>query len=170
MNTSQLLCVLHSDPLLCTSMLGVYAADQIPLSIRYGGFIANTDANFKPGRHWCAFYFNGSGQSEFFDSYGKPPLYYNNSFLSCLRKNSVVQTYNSETLQNNYSNVCGQYCLYFLMHRTRGQQLKDIVQTLKNTSHRDQYVYDYISRTFPYCVTNDNRRYNQSCLSQNKTL
>lgn len=114
MNTSQLLCVLHSDPVMTLSVKGVYPADQLPKYIRRGGFIANTDISSKPGRHWCAFYFDEAGQSEFFDSYGKPPQYYNSKFLSCLLDNSVVQLYNSQTLQSNFSNICGQYSLYFL--------------------------------------------------------
>lgn len=170
MNTSQLLCVIGADPILCATTLGVYAADQAPEYIRHGGFIINTDASSKPGKHWCACYFNGSGQAEFFDSYGKPPSYYNNAFASCLQNNSVVQLYNTKKLQSNYSNVCGQFCLYYLIHRTRGQKFKDIVDTLQVTEHRDQYVYDYISRTFPYCIGNINSNYNQSCVCLNKIL
>lgn len=170
MNTSQLLCALHCDPLLSTTIQGVYATDQLPEYVHRGGFIANTDISSKSGRHWCAFYFDGTGQSEFFDSYGKPAHYYNNTFVRCLHNNSIVQLYNSKKLQSNYSNVCGQYCLYFLIHRVRGQRLRDIVETLQNTEHRDQYVYEYISRTFPYCITSNNTQYNQICFSLNKTL
>ena len=68
MDTSQLKCVVKSDPIVRISTLGVYAADQIPRQIQYGGFITNTDASSKPGKHWCAFFFDGAGQSEFFDS------------------------------------------------------------------------------------------------------
>ena len=49
MDTSQLKCVVQSDPVVRTSTLGVYAADQIPRQIQYGGFITNTDASSKPG-------------------------------------------------------------------------------------------------------------------------
>ena len=170
MNTSQLLCVVHSDPVLSKHVQGVYAADKIPKYIRRGGFIANTDKSSKPGKHWCAFFFDGNGQSEFFDSYGKPPAYYNNAFATCLSNNSIVQLYNSKTLQNNFSNVCGQYCLYFLIHRARGQNIKDIVETLYSRKHSDQYVYDYVLKSFPYCIPKLNERYNQSCLCLNKIL
>ena len=144
MNTSQLLCVIHSDPILRVSMLGVYAANQIPQTICCGRFIINTDVSSKPGRHWCAIFFYGTGQSEFFDIYGNSPDYYQNAFTACLLNNSSVQLYNCTKLQGNYSNVCGQYCLYFLINRARGRQLKDIVETLKNIEQRDQYVYDCI--------------------------
>ena len=136
---------------------------------RRGRFISYTDVSSKPGRHWCAFYFDGSGQSaEFFDTYGKPPNYYDNAFAYCLQSNSVVQLYNSKKLQSNHSNVCGQYCLYYLIHRA--QNFKDIVETLQTIEHRDQYVYDYISRSFPYYTGNSNSNYNQSCICLNKIL
>ena len=170
MDTLQLKCVVQSDPVVRTSTLGVYAADQIPRQIQYGGFITNTDASSKPGKHWCAFFFDGAGQSEFFDSYGQPPEYYHNTFASCLRNNSRVQLHNSIKLQSDYSNVCGQYCLYFLINRARGRKLKDIVETLRSIDKRDQYLYDYISKRFPYCQPKSKVQYNQSCLCQNKSL
>lgn len=170
MNTSQLTCVIQSDPRLSASVRGVYSADQIPKYIRRGGFIVNTDASSKPGKHWCAFYFDGFGRSEFFDSYGNPPQYYSYDFLSCLRRNSKVWIHNTRKLQSHYSNVCGQYCLYFLIHRVRGQPLGSILKTLEDANYTDQYVYDYISKTFPFCLTGVDCRFNQKCFSLNKTF
>ena len=37
------------------------------------GFIANTDIHSRVGQHWCAFYGDGDGHVEFFDSYGRSP-------------------------------------------------------------------------------------------------
>ena len=170
MNTSQLLCVIQSDPILANTIKGVFPADKVPKYIRSGGFIANTDESYHIGKHWCAFYFNGFGQSEFFDSYGRSPEYYNRHFALCLRTNSVVRVHNSEKLQNNNSNVCGQYCLFYLIHRVRGQSMREIIQTLKTTEHADQYVYDYISKTFPYCIDSvSSTPNNQCCSSVNKS-
>ena len=39
------------------------------------GFVANTDPSDEPGAHWVAFYFQSERKGEFFDSYGKPPDY-----------------------------------------------------------------------------------------------
>ena len=169
MNTAQLSCALYSDRLLIVSTKGVFAADQLPKRIKQGGFIANTDVSYKPGKHWCAFYFDGSRKSEFFDSFGQPPDYYNQAFLSCLYDNSVVQMYNSEKLQGPHSNVCRQYCLYVLIHRIRGQTLRDIIEKLLSIQHRYQYVYGYVLRVFPYCFEG-NENYalcNQTCTCLN---
>ena len=171
MNTSQLLCIIQSDPILSTSIKGVFAADQVPKYIRKGGFIANTDDSNHTGKHWCAFFFDGLGRSEFYDSYGNGPEYYSKHFSLCLRTNSSAQRHNTIKLQNNYSNVCGQYSLFYLIHRIRGQSMKDITETLINTRHADQFVYDYIATTFPYCICNDglSYHYNQYCSSINKS-
>ena len=171
MDTSQLMCAIKSDPSLSVAVWGVYSADQIPKHIRQGGFIVNTDVSSKPGKHWCAFYFDGFGRSEFFDSYGNPPQYYSYGFLTCLRRNSSVWTHNKTKLQGHYSNVCGQYCLYYLIHRVRGQSLCDIVTTLEKTNYVDQYVFDYILKTFPYCFAEYNcYSNNQTCVSANKMI
>lgn len=169
MDTSQIMCILNSDPILSKTAEGVFPADKLPKYINYGGFIANSDVSYKPGKHWCAFYFDGRGYAEFFDSYGKPPQYYNSHFVSCLQDNSIVQTYNAIKLQNNDSNVCAQFSLFFLIHRVRGMSLKDIVETLQRIDRTDQYVYDYVSRTFPYCIPTHNYIHcNQTYISSNK--
>ena len=75
MNTSQLQCMIECDDLLRNSIIGVYAADQLPKGARNYpyGFISNTDIHFKRGQHWCAFFQNEGGDLEFFDSYGRSP-------------------------------------------------------------------------------------------------
>ena len=65
MNTSQLSCCVHCDPVLAKFVMGIFPADRLPKNIIPGGFIANTDNSNKPGRHWCAFYFDSSGRAEF---------------------------------------------------------------------------------------------------------
>ena len=167
MNTSQLLCVVSCDPILSKNIIGVFAADTLPRRIESGGFIANTDESQNPGKHWCAFYFDGNGRAEFFDSYGRPPLYYNKHFSTCLHNSSVVQIYNKDKLQNDFSRVCAQFSLYFFIHRLRGLSMLIIVQQLRKIDFKDQYVYDYISTVFPYCVS-ANILYNQTCLSLKK--
>ena len=115
------------------------------------------------------FYFDGGGRAEFFDSYGKSPEYYNEQFVTCLQRNSVVQSYNSEKLQNDSSNVCGQYCLFYLIHRLRNRSMYSILKLFENIDFNDQYVYDYISMTFPYC-NEINTFSNQTCVSLNKSF
>ena len=62
MNTSQLSCCVHCDPVLAKFVMGIFPADKLPKTIISGGFIANTDNSNKP----VLFYFDGGGRAEFF--------------------------------------------------------------------------------------------------------
>ena len=71
------------------------------------GFVANTDPSTEPGMPWVAFYFPSREKGEFFDSYGHPPEYYDESF-----KFETIETWNNRKLQSSWSEVWT--ILYFL--------------------------------------------------------
>ena len=128
MNTRQLQRVMESDPYGKRQFQGVFAADRIPTRIEsyHSAFIANTDPASKPGAHWVAFYFPSDNRGEFFDSYGHPPAFYHRSFENVLKNNGRSWTYNRECLQGMSSQVCGQYCLYYLLNRCRSVHIAKI--------------------------------------------
>ncbi|GIY29512.1 uncharacterized protein CEXT_236651 [Caerostris extrusa] len=73
----------------------------------------NSDESSEPESHWLAFYCE-NGCIEFFDSFGNPSDFYDPQFLEItLRYPSVC--WNSTPLQNLTSNVCGMYCIYFIL-------------------------------------------------------
>ena len=120
MDTSQLECCIKCDLLLRQHVLGVFAADQLSqvvVSTYPCGFIVNTNVQSQRGKHWCAFYVNESGETEFFDSYGYPPKEYSHFFTLWMEENSKHQTFNTVQIQSEYSSVCGLYCLFFLRQR-----------------------------------------------------
>lgn len=157
MNTSQLLCCINCSPVLKTSILGVFAADQLPKDLRFPcGFIANTDDHLNDGRHWCSFYSPNSTTIEYFDSFGKSIDYFNTYFskYTSVFDNIVV---NFKQLQSDYSDLCGMYCLFFLLQRINGVSFHDIVYSFSNDSdYNDSVVYSCISNMFPYCVNSVN--------------
>ena len=165
MNTSQLQCCIDCDPMLQKTILGVFAADQLPNDLVFPcGFIANTDNHFMEGRHWCTFYFPNSTTIEYFDSYGKPIDYFNTYFLKYASYFSTVIT-NSRQLQSNYSDVCGMYCLFFLLQQTNGVSFYDIVHSFFNDYDcNDLLVYNFVRNMFPYCLQNGCFK-NQTCRS-----
>ena len=59
---------------------------------------------------------------EYFDSYGLPPL-----ISSFLGHNAV---YSSASLQPLYSNACGFYCVYYIIQRSLGMAMDDILLLL----------------------------------------
>ena len=161
MNTSELLCCIQCDPVLKKNHVSMYAANQIPKYIQQGAFIVNTDVDTKPGTHWCAMYFSGSGQAEYWDSYGLPPQ--NHYFQTAIINNSRSFTYNRIKLQNDSSNVCGQFCLFYLMMRLRGHSLKTIVEKFNYYPNNDYFVYKCIIEAFPCCISDYPASTKQSC-------
>ena len=54
------------------------------------------------------------------------------------------------TLQNIYLKVCGHYCLYFALYRSRQISMSTIVHRFsKDTSKNDSLVKRFIEKYFP---------------------
>ena len=136
MITTQISHALERDPITNKKFCGVFPSDKLPQTIdKYPyGFVANTDPSNKPGTHWVAFYFSSEHKGEFFDSCGEPPDYYSNSFRNFLDKHSIEWDFNKRTLQSIWSDVCGQYCLFYLCQRARGHSLSKILDFFNNNT------------------------------------
>ena len=135
-----------SDVLSCTRThyLGVFALDQIPLTPLHFpcAYVANTDPSTLPGTHWVAFYLDSPTQLTFFDSYGCTPQFYNFALSPDL--NSIHS--NSYPIQQLHTSVCGQYCIYFLYHRSRCTPLSTIISALRRISNPDNFVQLFVAK------------------------
>ena len=153
MNTYQLQCAIDCDLTMKHSICGVYAADEIPQTLQAShGFIANTDPKQKQGQHWIAFLYD-NGVLECFDSYGKSPDQYSASFKHFMSKYSRLKV-NTKRLQSSNTTVCGQYCLFFLMCRTRGLPMEQIINMIEQNYYlNDQFVYNFIDERFHCCIS-----------------
>ena len=152
--TKQLLQALKEDPYTNIQLGGVYPADCLPTHIaaRPKVFIVNCQPHTGPGSHWVAFYAMTNGNIEMFDSFAKHPGYYSRHFTRFLADNSVNWNYNLKRLQGGNSNVCGHYCLFYLFHRVRGVEMKEIVNLLDhgNNIDNDSFVKKFIEIIFGY--------------------
>ena len=125
--------------------------------------MANTDPSGEPGAHWVAFYFPSKNKGEFFDSYGQPPDYYRRSFEDFLNKHSEEWVYNERKLQSAWTDVCGQYCIFYLSHRARGQGMNKIVQLFnKDTMLNDVKVSQFVKKHFRVISKPSNDNFNQA--------
>ena len=152
MNTFEIKHALEQDPIARKMFCGVFPSNKIPQTLeKYPcGFVANTDPSSKPGTHWVAFYFPSEGEGEFFDSYGHSPDYYI-EFKNFLKKHSHEWNYNKRKLQGNWSDVCGQYSIFYLSHRARGVSMKKIVQMFSNDSElNDKKVFRFVQAHFTF--------------------
>ena len=151
MNTFQLKELFDQDKFTKQQFQGVFPSNLLPetVAVYPSAFVANVDPSNKPGSHWVAFYFTKDQKGEFFDSYGQVPSIYSADFTKFLHNNTKMWTHNKKELQAMNSNVCGQYCLYFILKRCRGNSMYSIVYPFsKNKRINDAFVEEFVSSYF----------------------
>jgi hypothetical protein len=149
MNTLQLENLLRSDCKLSVTFEGVFASDLIPTFCgSRTALVLNESPQSDSGTHWIGIYIE-NGKGEYFDSYGRSPEVANFvHFLdrNCPRKN---WRYNEKELQSYDTDVCGQYCIWFISERARGKSMNDIVSTFsKDTQKNDVIVKERVETRF----------------------
>ena len=150
MNTNQIETALTSDPLSRKQFCGVFPSDQLPEVMEFPcGFIANTDPHDKSGTHWVVFYFSSEHKGEFFDSYGRKPDGYHETFKDYLDIHSREWSYNDKQLQGLMTNVCGPYCIYYISQRAGRHSMSTIVNLFdSNKSSNDTKVLTFVKKHF----------------------
>lgn len=130
------------------TFVGVYPSDMLPTISEYpAALVCNTDPHNKPGQHWIAMYIDVDGYGEYFDSYGMPPLV--PAFGTFLTHTTSTWIYNSRRLQSNYSTVCGQYCIYYLVYRTKGIPMNTLIRNFTNDLYfNDETVNSFVALNF----------------------
>lgn len=96
----------------------VLSKDEFKGKLQSGNYILNMEnekdefGNYNDGSHWVAVFVSKYYDCCYFDSFGfQPPQV----VLKQLRKSNKKIYYNSLTIQNIRSSLCGWYCLVFLM-------------------------------------------------------
>jgi hypothetical protein len=145
------------DRKLC-NFVGVFPRDKIPNITKITKFpccfVLNTDTSKLKGSHWVAVYYSSPKTCEFFDSYGMLPIVYNIDI-----KTSV---YNTRHLQSYHSTVCGQYCIYFLYHRSLTHSLHSALRSFSsNPVSNDILVASFVKKHFR--IANPVLRHTCSC-------
>lgn len=146
MNGNQIHFILSRDPYTSPFFLGVFASDAIPTLKEKSAVVVNVDKSSEPGSHWLAFYYENNN-IEFFDSYGNPPEFYGPSFQDFFSNYSSV-SWNSTTLQSLTSNVCGPYCIYFILKRCQGHSLYSIVSSFADCQKNDFRMYQFVKKRY----------------------
>ena len=164
MNTIQITHALEQDPITSKKFCGVFPSDKLPRTIdKYPcGFVANTDPSSEPGLHWISIYISAERKGSFFDSYGKPAEFYGTAFVDILNSQCDEWDFNTRKLQSDWSDVCGQYCVFYLSHRARGYSMNKIVQLFNgNTMLNDAKVSHFVNTHFRLMLTHPNVNLNQ---------
>lgn len=150
MNSKQIQDILSTHKETKEMFLGVFPSDMIPKEIsRYPScFVCNVDSSNKVGSHWLAFFITSPNRVEFFDSYGNTPHFFKGTIRNfTLQYPEVV--HNPLTLQSNFTAVCGQYTIYFLICRCRGDTMKKFLsQFVTQNICNDVRVYNFVAKRF----------------------
>lgn len=149
MNTHEITDILNQDPKTSKFPCYVVARDEFESLdvISFPSFyVCNLDESTKPGSHWVAIYFKSKKQCEYFDSYGLAPFF--DSLLSKMLLYSRCITYNRLTIQGLNTAVCGQYCILFILFRSRSLTYNSFLQYFQNYStevsdHSVNYFINY---------------------------
>ena len=144
MNTQQIEHVLKRDPIVGVDFRGVFARDQIPY-FESGTCVVNTAPSTQSCGHWIALYLTHD-KAEYFDSYGKETP----RFLTKIwNKKSWIS--NPVALQSPLSAVCGQYCIYYLLHRARGFPMSLIFLDFgADVDYNDRAVYEFVQNRYDF--------------------
>ncbi len=142
MNGYDIEAAMRSDPHVKNMYIGTFAADTLPRHIASlpALLIVNNRENSHEGEHWLAIAIDKKRHGVFFDSYGRAPFV--RTHRSFLNRHCTRWTYNRQCLQSLGSDVCGQYCITFLMHQAHGMRLKTFLKTYfsDNTFENDMTV------------------------------
>ena len=160
MNTNQLKEAVRQDKSAKQQFRGVFPSDLLPkeVTIYPSAYIANVDPSSKAGSHWVAFYFTKDKKGEFFDSYGQSPELYTDIFKDFLQDNSQEWTFNRRELQSMNSRVCGQYCVFYVILRCRGNSMEAVVRRFSNKKQlNDGFVDAFVNKYFPFSLAEDSR-------------
>ena len=122
----------------------VCALDQLEKPVFPSAYVINSDPSSEPGEHWIAVYFDQRVRGEYFDSYGLAPAFVGlESYMNTYSLSGWI--YNRKTLQALLSNVCGHYCVYYILFRCRSVPLHVIVSDFtSNLTENDRSISRFI--------------------------
>lgn len=121
----------------------VCAEDELPtIHRRPAALIINTEPSSSDGEHWVAVFIGRDRSSEYFDSRGLAPEPPVRRFL--LRESPEGYKYNTRRLQSILTNLCGAFCIDFLVLRNHYPRLTFYRLINDFYPYRDQWCNDVI--------------------------
>lgn len=123
----------------------VYAANRLPIHVHTPMYIiSNLDVDTKPGSHWVAIHIDGNGFGEYFDSFGRAPQTYHRSYL---KTNARMWNYNTNRIQNDFTTVCGEYCVMYIYYKYHGKSMYDFLKLFDDNTICNDITVDELFNT-----------------------
>lgn len=92
---------------------GVFMKDELPKTLKNGNYIMNLDSSTGSGTHWVCFHKKGN-ELAYFDSFGTEPP--QEAYEIMTKGKKTMAYYSDKVVQDTKSNICGFYCILFLLH------------------------------------------------------
>ncbi|EFP00494.1 hypothetical protein CRE_21804 [Caenorhabditis remanei] len=151
LSTIQLEKFLRSCRITRESFCGVFPSDHHPVITRLPcSFIWNTAPSSDSGEHWVALWIDDRNFAHFMDSSGSEPQ---KGFLDFFSKNcgKWKKTF-GKPVQGILSNVCGYYCIHFLIRKAMKQSNKRIRHPFTtNLGKNDDFVVKWVKTHLKTC-------------------
>ena len=144
MDTNQLKSIVMNDKYASKNFCGILPIDHLPKKklTHDCSFIVNTDYSNGKGKHWVAIFVPNNGIIEYFDPFGMKPV--NKEVYDFIKLNSSDYIYNKKGIQHLSSIKCGLFCLFFIMTRSRGIQMKKSSNFFNEISYLNDDLIDII--------------------------
>ena len=122
-----------ADAILKLYFYGTVACDRLqshPIKTEPPEYIVNTDPHYRGGRHWLALWTPSRDVCEVMDSYALPLESYASTepLQDWLKSQWKHVIYSEQSLQSIYSKSCGDYALFYLKDRARGQSMNEFLR------------------------------------------
>lgn len=161
MNSKQLTDFFESCSFTQSYFCGVFSSDNIRLPTYNNEtqyfIVINTAPSNHAGIHWISIFKPHNGRCIFIDSLGNLPIAYG-SFIDEAFKKIILRTqFEGEfdsvpyPLQISTSNLCGVYCLFFVLFLSMGFDFKFILTHFKNNVfYNDNFIYSWFCKNFHF--------------------
>lgn len=138
MNTEEIDNILRNHP--CYK--GTFSLNNHPTIQNYPScFVVNTQTSNLSGQHWFAIWVSNNRNGEVFDSYGVIPPTRTQLWMNT---HCNIWTFNKTLYQNLFSDLCGAYCIYFIVNRLYKNSMKDVLKPLDNAKNPDEVVKNFL--------------------------
>ena len=151
MNTNEIRCILSKDSKTREIFIDVFPMDKFRNFIHQnqfmeGLYIINDENSDSAGNHWISL-FRKMDKLYFIDSFAKSPSYYSLEDITQPFKNVHAVPHK---IQHIFSDVCGEYVIFFAYHLSRGKYLRDILKYFSHDcKNNDTMVKQFVHKYFP---------------------
>lgn len=139
MQGSEFIQYFESFPNLKKQFAGIFAIDTLPKTLKFRKFcICNTDVSNGSGKHWFSFLRNSKSSIECFDSLGvtaeKKLLL--EKYCHFVGISDII--YNETQFQDDNSDTCGLFTLYFIFERMHNLDMSfhDVLEDIFESEHK----------------------------------